>query len=163
MQERIVITGMGTVNPLGLSVTETWENIINGVSGVGPITSFDSSSVRVNIACEIKGFCPEDFMSAKDARRRDRVEQLGAAAAKQAIHQSGILDSKIDRTRTGVIISSAVGGLNTLHNTFKTIEEKGANRVSAFAIPMLMANGSSGMVAIEYGFQGPCFLFSYTN
>jgi len=157
MKERIVITGMGTVNPLGLSVSETWNNIINGVSGIGPIYCFDSTSLRVKIACEIKGINPELYMSAKEVRRRDRVEQLAAAGAKQAIQQSGILETEIDPSRISVIISSAVGGINTLQDTFRIIEEQGANRVRAFAIPMLMTNGLTGIVAIGYGFQGPCF------
>lgn len=157
MEDRVVITGLGTVNPLGLTVDETWENIKNGVSGVGEITCFDPSSVHVKLACEVKGFNPENYLPAKEARRRDRVELLATAAASQAIHQSGILDSNIDPDLIGVIISSAVGGLHTLHQAFKTIVEKGTNRVSAFTIPMMMTNGSAGMVSIDYGFHGPCF------
>ena len=92
MQDRIVITGMGTVNPLGLSVNETWHNLIAGVSGVGPITLFDSraAALQVHIAAEVKGFKPENFMDAKEARRRDRFEQFAIAAAKQALLQAGL-------------------------------------------------------------------------
>ena len=157
MEERVVITGMGTVNALGLSVNETWNNILKGVSGVGRISSFDASGLRVQIACEVKDFDPHIYMSPRETRRRDRVEQLAAAAVKEAVHNSGIEVENTDKFRIGVIISSAMGGLQTLYDTYTTVREKGPNRVSPFAIPMLMTNGSAGMVAIDYGFQGPCF------
>jgi len=161
MQGRVVITGMGTINALGLSVTETWENILNGVSGVGKISSFDASGLRAQIACEVNDFDPHIYMSPRETRRRDRVEQLAAAAVQEAIQNSGIEVEKIEKFRVGVIISSAMGGLHTLYDAFNTVQEKGPNRVSAFAIPMLMTNGSAGMVAIDYGFQG-CAVF-YLN
>src|SRR5512145_1558240 len=88
--DKIVITGMGTVNPLGVTVEETWKNAVNGVSGVGPITLFDPAALNVHFAAEVKGFNPDNYMDAKEARRRDRFEQLGAAAAKMAIANSGI-------------------------------------------------------------------------
>ena len=157
MQGRVVITGMGTINALGLSVNETWGNILKGVSGVGRISSFDASGLRVQIACEVKDFDPHIYMSPRETRRRDRVEQLAAAAVKEAVHNSGIEVENTDKFRIGVIISSAMGGLQTLYDTYTTVREKGPNRVSPFAIPMLMTNGSAGMVAIDYGFQGPCF------
>ncbi|MFZ5819747.1 MAG: beta-ketoacyl synthase N-terminal-like domain-containing protein, partial [Chloroflexota bacterium] len=90
MQERVVITGMGTVNPLGLDVPESWQNVINGVSGVGPITLFDPADLQVKIACEVKGFIPENYMEAREARRRDRFEQLSTAAVRQALAASGL-------------------------------------------------------------------------
>jgi len=157
MQGRVVITGMGTVNALGLSVNETWNNILMGVSGVGRISSFDASGLRVQIACEVKDFDPHIYMSPRETRRRDRVEQLAAAAVKEAIYNSGIEVENTDKFRVGVIISSAMGGLQTLYDTYTIVREKGPNRVSPFAIPMLMTNGSAGIVAIDYGFQGPCF------
>jgi len=107
MQARVVITGMGTLNALGLSVNETWENIIKGVSGVGRISSFDASGLRVQIACEVQDFDPLIYMSPREARRRDRVEQLAAAAVQEAIQNSGIEVEKIEKFRVGVIISSA--------------------------------------------------------
>jgi beta-ketoacyl-acyl-carrier-protein synthase II len=157
MQGRVVITGMGTVNALGLTVNETWGNILKGISGVGRISSFDASGLRVQIACEVKDFDPHIYMSPRETRRRDRVEQLAAAAVKEAIQNSGIEVENTEKFRVGVIISSAMGGLQTLYDTYTTVREKGPNRVSPFAIPMLMTNGSAGMVAIDYGFQGPCF------
>lgn len=159
MQERIVITGMGTVNPLGLNVKETWQNVIAGVSGVGPITLFDShaASLQVNIAAEVKGFKPENFMDAKEARRRDRFEQFTVASAREALAQSGLQITEQNSGRIGVIISSAIGGLHSLQDAILTNNNEGPRRVSPFLIPMLMANGGAGMTAIEFGIKGPCF------
>ncbi len=155
--ERIVITGMGTVNPLGLSVEESWKNVTAGVSGVGPITQFDSSPLMVHIAAEVKGFKPDRYMDGKEARRRDRVEQLGAAAAKMALADSGIEVNERNAGRIGVLVSSAIGGLKSLQDAVLTNFTEGPRRVSPFLIPMLMPNGTSGIIAIEYGIKGPCF------
>jgi beta-ketoacyl-acyl-carrier-protein synthase II len=157
MQEKIVITGMGTVNPLGLNVKETWINIVNGVSGVAPITLFDPSSLQVHIAAEVKNFKPEDFMDAKEARRRDRFEQFAIAAAREALTHSGLQVTEKNAPRIGVIISSAIGGLHSLQEAILTNHTEGPRRVSPFLIPMLMANGGAGMTAIEFGIKGPCF------
>ncbi|HEY3310071.1 MAG TPA: beta-ketoacyl-ACP synthase II [Anaerolineales bacterium] len=155
--EKIVITGMGTVNSLGLNVAETWKNVINGVSGVGPITLFDSSDWNVKIACELKGFDPAHYMDAREVRRRDRFEQMGTAAAKEALAQSGLQITDANRARIGVVISSAIGGLKSLQDAIFTLKDEGPRRVSPFLIPMLMPNGVSGLIAIDYGIQGPCF------
>ena len=159
MQERIVITGMGTVNPLGLNVKETWGNLAAGVSGVGPITLFDSraAALQVHIAAEVKGFKPEEFMDAKEARRRDRFEQFAIAASKEALISSGLQITDSNAGRIGVIISSAIGGLHSLQDAILTNQAEGPRRVSPFLIPMLMANGGAGMAAIEFGIKGPCF------
>lgn len=159
MQDRIVITGMGTINPLGLNVKEAWGNLIAGISGVGPITQFDShaATLQVHIAAEVKGFIPENFMDAKEARRRDRFEQLAVAAAREAIAQSGLQVTEANAGRIGVIISSAIGGLNSLQEAVLTNHTEGPRRVSPFLIPMLMSNGGAGMTAIEFGIKGPCF------
>jgi len=155
MQEKIVITGMGTVNPLGLSVKESWENALNGVSGVGPITLFDSSRLLVRIACEVKGFKPENYMEPKEARRRDRYEQIAAAAAKEAIAQAGLQVGEDERGRVGVVVSSAIGGIATIHDLVVTSINEGPRRISPFTIPMIMANGAAGLISIDYGFRGP--------
>jgi len=157
MQERIVVTGMGTVNPLGLSVKESWENAVAGRSGVGPITLFDSSPLQVHIAAEVKNFKPEEFMDGKEARRRDRFEQLAIAAARQALEHSGLEITEQSAGRIGVIISSAIGGLQSLQDATLTNYKEGPRRVSPFMIPMLMPNGGAGMAAIEFGIKGPCF------
>ena len=157
MQDRIVITGMGTVNPLGLNVRDTWSNLIAGVSGVAPITLFDSSPLQVHIAAEVKQFKPEIFMDAKEARRRDRFEQFTVAAAREALAHSGLQITEENSGRIGVIISSAIGGLHSLQEAILTNHTEGPRRLSPFLIPMLMANGGAGMTAIEFGIKGPCF------
>lgn len=157
MQERVVITGMGTVNPLGLSVGESWEKAVAGVSGIGPITQFDTSDFLVKLACEVKGFQPENYMPSKEARRHDRFAQFMIAAAKEAIEQSGLLASSLNPERVGVIASSAIGGLITLEEAIHQVKAQGPRRVSPMTIPMLMANGGAGQIAINYGFLGPAF------
>ncbi len=155
--EKIVITGMGTVNSTGLSVDESWNNVINGISGVGKITLFDSTGFNVKIACELKGFDPARYMDAKEARRRDRFEQMGVAAAKEAIAQSGLQITDTNRARIGVVVSSAIGGMKSLQDAIITMKDEGPRRISPFLIPMLMPNGASGLIAIDYGIKGPSF------
>jgi beta-ketoacyl-acyl-carrier-protein synthase II len=155
--ERIVITGMGTINPLGLNVAETWKNVVNGVSGVAPITLFSTAGWNVNIACEVKNFDPTKFMDAKEARRRDRFEQFGVAAAREALASSGLEVTEENAGRIGVVVSSAIGGLKSVQDAIFTLKDEGARRVSPFLIPMLMPNGASGMIGIEFGLQGPSF------
>lgn len=157
MQERIVITGMGTVNPLGLDVAESWKNVTNGVSGVGPITLFDDKDLQVHIACEVKDFAPEHFMEAREVRRRDRFEQLSTAAIQEALTSSGLEIKESQADRIGAIISSAIGGLKSLQEAIITNHTEGPRRVSPFLIPMLMANGAAGLAAIDHGIKGPCF------
>jgi 3-oxoacyl-[acyl-carrier-protein] synthase II len=155
--ERVVITGMGTVNPLGLTVEESWRNAVNGVSGVGPITLFDSSALNVHFAAEVKGFEADKYMDAKEARRRDRFEQLGAAAARDALASSGLEITEANAGRVGVLVSSAIGGIKSLQDAVITNHTEGPRRVSPFLIPMLMPNGAAGMIAIDHQIKGPCF------
>jgi len=155
--ERVVITGMGTVNALGLTVQVSWKNVINGVSGVGPITLFDSSSFNVHFAAEVKGFQPERYMDAKEARRRDRVEQLATAAAQEALASSGLEITEANAGRIGVLVSSAIGGIKSLQDAVITNHTEGPRRVSPFLIPMLMPNGAAGLITIDHQIKGPCF------
>ena len=155
--ERVVITGMGTVNPLGLTVEESWKNAINGVSGVGPITLFDPAPLNVHFAAEVKGFAPDRYMDAKEARRRDRFEHLGAAAANEALSSSGLEITEANAGRVGVLVSSAIGGIKSLQDAVITNHTEGPRRVSPFLIPMLMPNGAAGMIAIDHQIKGPCF------
>ncbi|MBM3125246.1 MAG: beta-ketoacyl-ACP synthase II [Chloroflexi bacterium] len=157
MQDRIVITGMGTVNPLGLSVRESWERVMAGISGVAPITSFDPTPLQVHIAAEVKNFDPAKSMDPKEARRRDRFEQFAIVSAREALTDSGLEVTEANAGRIGVIISSAIGGLHSLQEAILTNHTEGPRRVSPFLIPMLMANGGAGMAAIEFGIKGPCF------
>ena len=153
--EKIVITGMGTVNPLGLNVEETWLNLINGVSGVAPITLFDSTAHNVHFAAEVKNFKPENYMDAKEARRRDRFEHLAAAAVKEALQDSGLTIDEGNAGRIGVVLSSAIGGILSLEEAVVTNIKDGPRRISPFLIPMLMANGAAGHAAIDYHIKGP--------
>jgi beta-ketoacyl-acyl-carrier-protein synthase II len=155
--ERVVITGMGTVNPLGLTVEESWRNVINGISGVGPITLFDPSALNVHFAAEVKDFQPDRYMDAKEARRRDRFEQLGTAAANDALASSGLEITEANASRIGVLVSSAIGGIKSLQDAVITNYTEGPRRVSPFLIPMLMPNGAAGMIAIDHQIKGPCF------
>jgi beta-ketoacyl-acyl-carrier-protein synthase II len=157
MEERVVITGMGTVNPLGLNVSETWEKLKSGVSGVAPITLFDSSNLNVHIAAEVKGFDPANYMDSKEVRRRDRFEQFATAAAKEALASSGLEFADGGSQRVGVVVSSAIGGLKSLEDAILTNHIEGPRKVSPFLIPMLMSNGAAGLVAIDHGIKGPCF------
>ena len=155
--ERVVITGMGTLNPLGLTVEESWKHAINGVSGVGPITVFDSTPLNVHFAAEVKNFEPAKYMDPKEARRRDRYEQLGTAAARDALASSGLEVTEANAGRIGVLVASAVGGITSLQDAVITNHTEGPRRVSPFLIPMLMPNGAAGMIAIDNQIKGPCF------
>jgi beta-ketoacyl-acyl-carrier-protein synthase II len=155
MTERIVITGMGAVSPIGLSVAETWKNVVAGVSGVGPITLFDASDYLVGIACEVKDFRPEDHLPAREIRRRDRFEQFAAVAVKEAVCQANLKAEDTDPDRVGVVISSAIGGVQSFSEGVTTVAQEGPRRISPFSIPMLMANGAAGLVSIDHGFKGP--------
>lgn len=157
MTSRVVITGMGTINPLGKDVSETWGNLVNGVSGVGSITLFDASELLAQIACEVKDFNPEDYMEVKEARRIDRLQQFALVAAGQALDQSGFDISKSDPARIGIIVSTAVGGMTSLGVGVDMLQERGPRRISPFFIPMFMPNAASGLISIHIGSTGPSF------
>lgn len=154
---RVVITGVGAISPLGFSAKQSWQAALEGVSGVGPITLFDARDYLVQIACEVKNFVPEEFMPAKEARRRDRFEQFAAVAVREALLQSGLSSTDSQPERIGVVISSAIGGITSLQDNIPLIKEEGPRKVSPFVIPMLMSNGAAGMASIDYGFRGPSF------
>ncbi len=153
--ERIVVTGMGAISALGHTVAENWQNVIDGVSGIGPITLFDASDWMVHYACEVKNFDPTAYLPRKDARRMDRYEQFGVIAAQQAIEQAGLEITGQNANRVGVVISSAIGGLKSLQDAVYTLERQSYRRVNPFVIPMMMPNGAAGLVAIRYGAKGP--------
>jgi len=155
--ERIVFTGMGTINPLAHTVKQTWEKAINGVSGVGPITLFDASEWNVKIASEVKDFNPDLYMDFKEARRRDRFEQLAVASMKEALDSSGLEINEQSALRIGVIVSSAIGGLRSMQDNIYTLKDQGFRKVSPFSIAMMMPNGAAGMIGIDYGIRGPSF------
>ena len=157
MERKVVVTGMGTVNPLGLTVDETWQSAVAGKSGVGPITLFDPSDLGARIAAEVKGFDPTQVLETREARRRDRYEQFAAAAVHQAMRQSGLIIDPASAGRVAVILSSAIGGLAAIENAIHTLTDEGPRRLGPFLIPMIMSNGASGMAAIDTGARGPSF------
>jgi beta-ketoacyl-acyl-carrier-protein synthase II len=148
---------MGTVNPLGLTVREAWQNAIEGVSGIGKITQFDTDNLNVSLAGEVKEFKPEAYLSEKEVRRRDRFQLFASAAAQEAIQQAGLKVDEESSGRVGVIVSSAVGGLIAISDNIEVLLTQGPRRVSPFVIPQLMSNGAAGLIAIDYQFRGPSF------
>jgi len=160
---RVVVTGLGMVSPLACGVEETWKRLIAGQSGAGPITRFDTSNVITTYACEIPfgdgtdgTFNPDDWMEAKDRRKVDDFILYGMAAAQQAVEDSGWMpEDEAARCRTGVMIGSGIGGLNSIAETAVLIKERGPKRVSPFFIPGALINLVSGQVSIRYGFKGP--------
>jgi 3-oxoacyl-[acyl-carrier-protein] synthase II len=157
MAHRVVITGMGTINPLGKDVASSWDAAVAGRSAVGPITLFNPEGLLVQIDCEVHDFDPADYMEAREARRRSRFEQLASAAASEAMRASGLDLDREDRGRVAVTVSSATGGLTTIVDATLEVEGGNPRRVSPFVIPMFMSNGAAGMLAIDLGAKGPCF------
>jgi 3-oxoacyl-[acyl-carrier-protein] synthase II len=147
---------MGVVTPVGNDLETFWNNLQNGVSGIGKIQAFDTSAYDCQIAGEVRNFDPKDhFNNPKDARRTDRYSQLAMAAAKMAMTDSGVDLEKVNRQRFGVIVSSGIGGLKTLQDQHAILLGKGPSRVSPFTIPMLISNMGGGLISMEFGLQGP--------
>ena len=152
--KRVVITGVGTVNPLGNSVDEYWKNLLIGVSGAGPITHFDASKHTTQFACEVKNFDATQYMEKKDARKYDLYTQYAFASTAQAIEDCGLDLEKIDGDRAGVIWGAGIGGLQTFFEESRAYKEE-RPRFSPFFIPKMIANIAGGLVSIKYGFRGP--------
>src|SRR5690554_643884 len=152
---RVVITGMGTVNPTGLSVDESFNNIINGFNGIDYIKSFDTSNLKVRIAGELKNFNLEDHFTRSDIRRNDRVILYGLLAAKEAMEQANLVDFTFDPYRFGVYFTSGIGGLDTLAEEITVTANKGPSRISPFFIPKAIINMVGGAISIKYGMKGP--------
>jgi beta-ketoacyl-acyl-carrier-protein synthase II len=155
--EKIVITGLGAVCPIGNNVEQAWRNVTEGVSGVGPITLFDASEFLVKVAAEVKDFNSEEFLPAREVRRRDRYELFAAVAVQEALKQSGLAITEENAGRVGVVISSGIGGLVSLEQNHRDLLQEGPRKVSPFFIPMLMSNGASGLAGIDHGAKGPAF------
>lgn len=157
MTRRVVITGMGMVCAVGLTVEESWTNIKNGVSGVAPITHFDTTNYMVKNAAEVKNFDPAKYVGKKEARRRDPYQHFAAAVSQEAVAQSGIDSLPPEmRRRMSVLMGSAVGGMQTYHNNIMVLEEtENPRRVTPFGITMVIADGASNQLSVEYGAGGP--------
>lgn len=158
-ERKVVVTGIGVITPDGNDLATFWNNIKNGVSGIGRITAFDAAEFDCKIAGEVKDFNPALFFNnPKEVRRTDRYTQFGMAAAKLALADAGMDAAKIaDPTRFGVVIGSGIGGLKTLTDQHEILRSKGPGRVSPFMIPMMISNMASGLVSMELGLSGPNF------
>ncbi|UCG53870.1 MAG: beta-ketoacyl-ACP synthase II, partial [Dehalococcoidia bacterium] len=152
---RVVVTGIGTLNPLGMDIETTWEGLIAGRSGIDYVSLFDSSNLETKFGGEVKGFEPTDHMNRKEARHIDRFAQLAIVAARQALKQSGIKIDSSNQDDIGSIVGSGIGGLNTLFEQMKVLLEKGPERVSPFLTPMMIADMAAAQVSIMLGLRGP--------
>ncbi len=152
---RVVITGMGTVNPLGNDVPTSWNALLKGVSGVAPLVGFETEDLPVKFGAQIKGFDPETVLDKKDARRYDLVLQYAMAAAVEAMTDSGWVVPPERAERTGVLIGSGIAGLQTMLDNCEALVTRGPRRISPFFVPYAIANMSSGIVSIRYGARGP--------
>jgi 3-oxoacyl-[acyl-carrier-protein] synthase II len=155
-QRRVVVTGVGAITPLGLTFAETWSAIKEGKSGIGPITRFDSAGFETTIAGEVKGFDPGAIVGKKDARRMDRYAQLAVAAALEASAMAGLTGALPNANRTGVLMGTGMGAMETLEAGAETLAAQGPRRLSPFFAPMVLPNMAAGMAAIALGAKGPC-------
>src|SRR5215218_2799791 len=151
---RIVITGVGAVTPLGGNAETSWETLIAGKSGAGPITLFDTSDYPVHFACEAKEFDPTQWMDRKTARRMDRFSQLVVAAARQAETDAG-LNIAHEQDRVGTAVATGIGGLQAYQDCYDTLIERGPDRVNPFSIPAIIPNMGAAWVSMELGARGP--------
>jgi len=154
-KRRVVITGLGILSPVGNGLEQAWDNIINGRSGIGPITKFDASLLPSRFAGEIKNFNPADWMSAKEVRRMDSFIHYGIAATKMAIDDAGLIVNEENAERIGVNVGSGIGGLPMIEDTVREIVAKGPRRISPFFVPGSIVNMVAGMISIIYGLKGP--------
>ena len=155
-RRRVVITGMGTVNPLGHSVAETWQAVRDGVCGIGPITQYDSSAQKVHLAAEVKDFDPAAALEGRDWRHMSRYAQLAMASAQEAMADSALDLEQLDCSRCGVIVSSGIGGIGVTEREGLRCAQKGYDRASPYYIPMAIANMAAGLIAIAFGLKGMC-------
>ena len=152
---RVVVTGMGTLNPLGNDVSSSWEAIRAGRSGIGPVTLFDAGEYETRIAGEVKEFDPVARFGRKEARRMARLTQLAMAAAEEALSDAGLRDMPVARDRTGVLVGSGMGALDPIHEAADTLRERGPRKVSPFFVPMMLADTPAALISIAYGLTGP--------
>ena len=157
--KRVVVTGLGAITPVGNNVKSTWESLLNGVSGAGPITLFDTEKFKTKFACEVKGYDSNEHFDRKEARKLDRYAQLGVVAAKEAIIDSGLDSEEINKDRVGVVFSSGIGGIDTFDQEvgyFYQHLEMGP-KFNPFFIPKMIGDIAAGHISIMYGFRGPNF------
>ena len=158
--KRVVVTGLGALTPVGNNVAETWENLVNGVSGAGPITHFDASKFKTQFACEVKGFNPNEHFDRKEVRKMDLYTQYAIVAAKEAIEDSAMDLEKVDKTKIGVIYGVGIGGIRTFEDemiAYAGTKDTIGPKFNPFFIPKMIADIASGHISIMYGFHGPNF------
>ncbi|MFN4975465.1 MAG: beta-ketoacyl-ACP synthase II [Bacteroidota bacterium] len=154
--KRVVVTGIGTITPIGNNLDEYWQGLINGVSGCGPITQFDASKFKTRIACEIKGFDPLQYMEKKEARKLDRFTQIALAASDMAVKDAGITPEQVNIDRVGVIVASGIGGLVTFQGEVMDFARgDGTPRFNPFFIPKMILDIAAGQISMRHGFRGP--------
>ena len=154
-QRRVVITGVGAVTPVGNTAEEFWQALLEGRSGIGPITRFDATGFETRIAGELKGFDPLKYIDKKDDRKFDPFLKYAVASAAMAVEDAALKTDKVDATRFGVLVGSGIGGLETLLDNYEALRTKGPDRVSPFLIPMLIVNMASGAISMRLGAKGP--------
>lgn len=155
-KRRVVVTGIGTINPIGHNVEETWKSIEEGKCGIAPISLFDTKGMKVTLAGEVKDFDVTKYIDKKESKKMDRFIQMGMIASHEAMLDSGLDINNIDSHRFGVIVSSGIGGLGSIEMNYQTGEKRGFDRVSPFFIPMTISNLAAGHIAIAYHAQGLC-------
>ncbi len=155
--KRVVVTGLGAITPLGNSVESTWKNLVDGVSGAGPITLFDASKFKTQFACEVKNFDPGEHFDRKEARKYDRYSQFAVVAAKEAVADSGLDNENTDRDRVGVVFSSGIGGIDTFDKEVGNyfLHEDMGPKFNPFFIPKMISDIAAGHISMMYGFRGP--------
>ena len=158
MSRRVVVTGLGALTPVGNNISEFWKNLLDGVSGAGPITRFDSTQFKTQFACEVKDFVPTDFLDRKEARKLDMYAIYAMVAVSEAMADSKLDLEQIDLDRAGVIWGSGIGGLDTfLKECGDFATGSGVPRFNPFFIPKMIADIAAGHISIKYGFRGPNF------
>ena len=159
--KRVVVTGIGALTPIGNNVPDFWDNLLKGVSGAAPITYFNTELYKTKFACEVKGFNVLDFMENKEARKMDASSHFAVVATQEAIDDSGLELAAENLQRVGVVVGSAIGGLQSLHEAFYTlVENKGVPRFNPFLLPKVLMDSISGNMALHFGLQGPNYMTS---
>lgn len=157
MSQRVVVTGIGMVTPLGLDLPSSWQGLVEGRSGVDYISAFETEGFDTTIGAEVKGFDPTNYLDRKEARRMDRFVQLGIAAAREALTHARLKVTDENATDIGVIVGSGIGGLITLSEQMNVLAQKGPGRISPFLVPMMISNMAGGQISITLGPKGPNF------
>ena len=155
MSKRVVITGIGAITPIGTGKDAFWEALLAGKSGIDKISRFDATDFAAQIAGEVKDFKPEDYIDKKESKRMDRYAQFAVAATKMAIEDAKLDLEQEDRERIGTFVGTGIGGIETMHEQYKKLFDKGPSRISPFFIPMMIGNMATGQISITFGLKGP--------